>query len=452
MKGTNEVSQPSVLLAFRAENVRSFKDELELSLLATAMAEKQHVREVPRNEEGALVRVNPVAGVFGANASGKSNLLKVMMDMRRHVLDSFRLGVPDGNIAREPFRLDKRASERPSRYEIALLLNGVRHEYGMELDDKLVAREWAYHYPKGRPRLLFDREGDAIRLGSVERSRSRAVLDLLRPNALLVSTAAAAGHPLLMPLYRWFHRNLRSAEAESRAARQLLTAQMLDDDIHREAVLRMLHAADLGITDVRIHALDPAFKERVRRALPILMGTEEQPPEDAHPLLEGLDELANVNLIHRGSGTEFELEAHMESLGTLIWFGLVGPVLDSLRRGAVLLVDEIDASLHPNLVEQLVQMFQNPESNPRHAQLVFNSHDTTLLGDAVNERLLGRDQIWFTQKLNDGRTELYPLSRFNPRKQEAIGKRYLDGWYGAKPIVTTEDFGSIGELVASEQS
>ena len=445
-------SRPSVLLAFRAENARSFKEEIELSMLATAMAEKQYVFDIPWREGGTPVSVLPGAGVFGANASGKSNLLKVMADMRRHVLSSFRSGIPGGGIIRDPFRLDEPSAEQPSRFEIDIVLDGVRHEYGMELDDNRVVQEWAYHYPKGKARLLFDRQGDDIRLGTAERSRSKAVLDLLRPNALLLSTAAAAGHPALVPLHRWFQRNLRLAEADSRSARQALTAKMLGDKAQREAVLRMLRAADLGITGVRTHALDPAFQERLRRALPILMGTEEESAEDDHPFLKGLDELTGVNLLHRGADADIELDAEEESLGTLVWFGLVGPAIDSLGRGTVLLVDELDASLHPDLVERLVRMFQNPEKNPRRAQLVFNSHDTTLLGGAVDNRLLGRDQIWFTQKLNDGRSQLYPLTRFDPRKQEAVGKRYLGGWYGAKPILAPGEFDSVVDSVLSENS
>lgn len=445
-------SRPSVLLAFRAENARSFKEEIELSMLATAMAEKQYVFDIPWREGGSPVGVLPAAGVFGANASGKSNLLKVMAAMRQHVLGSFRSGIPGGGIIREPFRLDETSAEQPSRFEIDIVLDGVRHEYGMELDDDRVVSEWAYRYPKGRARLVFDRQGDDIKFGTAERSRSRAALDLLRPNALLLSTAAAAGHPVLVSLHRWFQRNLRFAEAESRSARQVLTAKMLSDKPQREAVLRMLRAADLGITGVRTHALDPAFQERLRRALPILMGTEEESAEDDHPILKGLDELTGVNLLHRGADTDIELDAEEESLGTLVWFGLVGPAIDALGKGTVLLVDELDSSLHPDLVERLVRMFQDPEKNPRRAQLVFNSHDTTLLGGAVDNRLLGRDQIWFTQKLNDGRSELYPLTRFDPRKQEAVGKRYLGGWYGAKPILASGDFDTVVDLVLSENS
>ena len=449
MSITDSESQPSVLLAFRAENARSFKDEIELSLLATAMAEKQYVREVPWREGGTLVRVLPTAGAFGANGSGKSNLLKVMDDMRRLVLSSFRSGAPGGGIPRWPFLLDKQSQQMPSRYEVNIVLNGVRHEYGFELDDEHVTQEWAHYYPRGRAALLFHRQGESIRLGATERSRSRAVLSLLRPNALFLSTAAAIGHPILSPLYQWFGENLRLAEANSRLSRQVLTAEMLNDGPQREAVLRLLQAADLGITGVRRQPPDPAMREKMRRVMRILMGTEDESDHDPSSTSTDFSELTGVNLVHRGVSDDVELHNVDESLGTLVWFGLVGPVIESLKTGSVLLADELDASLHPDLVAQLVRLYQNPSTNPRHAQLLFNSHDTTLLGGAVGERLLGRDQIWFTQKLNDGRTELYQLIDFEPRKQEAIGKRYLDGWYGAKPIISPTEFESVVETVLS---
>ena len=450
MNISDPMSQPSVLLAFRAENVRSFKDGIELSLLATALAEKQYVRRVPWRAGGSLVHVLPVAGAFGANGSGKSNLLKVMDDMRRLVLGSFRSGVPGGGIPRWPFRLDEQSPHLPSRYEVNIVLNGVRHEYGFELDNDQVLQEWAHYYPRGKAALLFHRQGEDVRLGAAHRPRSRAVLNLLRPNALFLSTAAAIDHAVLSPLYRWFGQNLRLAEADSRLSRQVLTAEMLDDGPRREAVLHLLRAADLGIIDVRKQAPDPAMQDKIRRVMHIVMGTEDESGHDPTPAPTDFRELTGVNLVHRGAAADVELDNVDESLGTLVWFGLAGPVIESLTTGSVLLADELDASLHPDLVAQLVRLYQNPNTNPRHAQLLFNSHDTSLLGGAVEERLLGRDQVWFTQKLNDGRTELYQLIDFEPRKQEAVGRRYLDGWYGAKPIVWPADFESAIETALSQ--
>lgn len=435
----------SVLLSFRAQNARSFKEEFDLSLLATGVAESQYVRRVDWREGGSPVSVLPAAAIFGANGSGKSNVLKVMDDMRRFVLFSFRHGDPSGGLARRPFLLDSDGRAAPTRFEIDIVLNGVRHEYGFAIDDERVLEEWAYRYPRGRAALVFQRDGDRVEVGSVERSKSRSLLDLLRPNALYLSTAAAANHPALLPLYQWFNRNLVIAEADSRPFRQALTTDLLDDETSRARVLAMLQAADLGVTGARKRELDPVLQERLRRAVRILNGVEDEADSDEGPVFEEL----GIRLTHRGEEGDVELEAEDESLGTRVWFGLIGPVIEALDRGSVLLADELDASLHPALVAQLVRLFQEEETNPRRAQLVFNSHDAALLGDTVGDRLLGRDQIWFTEKRNDGTTRLYPLADLEPRKQEAIGKRYLAGRYGGTPILSYDEFAAAAALITA---
>ncbi|WP_436527541.1 AAA family ATPase [Actinoplanes sp. HUAS TT8] len=436
-------SGASVLLAFRAENVRSFPDRFELSLLATALAKKEDVRQVAWRQGGQAIGVLPAAGIFGTNASGKSNVLRAMNDMRAHVLHSFRSGNPTGGIARRPYLLDSAHRASPTRFEIDLVLHGVRHEYGFVLDDSRIIEEWAYRSPHGRPAMLFHRRLDDVELGAVERAKGRAVLELLRPNALFLSTAAAANHGTLLPLYAWFERNLLLAEAGSRLFRQSLTTQLMEDASTRERVLDLLRAADLGITGVRRVEPDPATKERMQRALHIILGREEEPgsPPDTDISSFGLA------MTHSGADTEAELDVNDESLGTMVWFGLVGPVITALSTGAVLLADELDSSLHPALVAQLVRLFHDQRSNPRRAQLIFNSHDAALLGDAGAESVLGRDQIWFTEK-SEGASRLYPLSDLAPRKDEAIGKRYLAGRYGAVPILSHGQFvAAVGNSV-----
>ena len=231
-----------------------FRDEIELSLLSTRLAEEDVVRSVTWRE-GGLSGAPPVAGVFGANASGKSNVVKAMDDMRGYVLHSFRTGSPTGGIARRPFLLDQAAQREASRFEVDLVLEGVRHEYGFALDDDQILEEWAYRYPHGKAVRLFHRWGNEVELGAAERVKSRAVLELRHPNALFLSTAASANHPVLLPVYAWFARNLRLAEASSRQFRQALTTQLLDDDARRGQVLALLRAADLGITGARSTSL-----------------------------------------------------------------------------------------------------------------------------------------------------------------------------------------------------
>jgi uncharacterized protein len=449
MISPNASQQPSVLLAFRGSNARSFQGDFEFSLLATAMAERAVVRHVPWREGGSPIPVLPVAGIFGANGSGKSNVLRVMHDMRTLVLRSFRSGDPGGGIEdRRPFLLDEASRSRPTRFEIDLILHGVRHEYGCVVDDDRVLEEFAYWYPHGRAALLFERHGDDVEIGSVERSKSRAVTELLRSNALFLSTAASANHPALLPLYQWFNRNLVLAEADSREWRQAVTTEMLGDTSRREQVLALLQAADLGITGARKHEIDPVMQERLRKAVRVLNGLEGEPETDDGPTFEQL----GVVLAHRGvDGSDIYLDPSDESLGTRVWFGLIGPVVDSLATGTVFLADELDASLHPALVNQLIRLFQDEETNPRRAQLIFNSHDASLLGDSVTDRVLGRDQIWFSEKREGGVTNLYPLVDLEPRKQEAIGKRYLEGRYGATPILSPQEFAAAAELITVDR-
>lgn len=436
-----------MMLAFRAENVRSFRGPAELSLIATPLAEEGVPRPVPWREGGRPLQVLPAAGIFGANASGKSNLLRAMHDMRMHVVHSFRSHAPGRGMPRQAFRLGPQDEDLPSRFEIDLVLHGIRHQYGFLIDDDRVLEEWAYRSPRGKAALLFRRDRDEVTLGERNRAKGRAVTEILRPDSLLLSAAAAASHPDLLPLWEWFEGNLLLTEAGNRPYRWAYTAGMLQEEQHRQRVLALLQAADLGITGARVRELDPQMAERIRKAQRILQGSEEEGEGKDHEPAE-IEPL--VLLSHRGTAGDIEFDPGEESLGTMVWLGLAGPVLDAIARGDVLLVDEIEASLHPALVTQLVKLFQNPESNPRGAQIIFNSHEASLLGDSRGDRVLGRDQVWFTEKDHDGATRLFPLSDLSPRTDEAIERRYRSGRYGATPILTTAEFTEAAVNTTSE--
>lgn len=437
------VAGHSMLLTFRASNVRSFRDEFELSFLSSTLSEPSAVRHVQWRQGGEPIGVVPVACIYGANASGKSNVLRAVEDMRTAVLRSFSSWAPDGGTRRRPFRLDPESQLAPSMFEVELVLNDVLHRYGFRFDDERILEEWAYRHPRGRPAMLFKRTSMRVDLGNSMPARAAAAIDLLRPNALFLSTAAAGGQSDLLDLYRWFSRNLVLAEADDRQARQFFTAELLAETSWKAQALALLRAADLGVTDVSMVAIDPKVRERMRKVMRVLMDKEDSEISD-----QALDPM-RVRLHHRGSGDSVAFNLEEESLGTLVWLGLVGPIVDSLSRGSVLLADELDASLHPKLTAQIVRLFQDPKTNPRRAQILFNSHDTTLIDGDSDGRLLGRDQVWFSEKDNNGATRLYPLSDLAPRKDEAIAKRYLDGRYGALPIVADVDFTDVAELISS---
>jgi hypothetical protein len=171
---------------------------------------------------------------------------------------------------RGAFRLNSAQENRPSCFEVDLVLHGIRHEYGFIIDDTAVLEEWAYRYPRGKAALLFRREGTAVTLGERNRAKGRAVVKILRPNSLLLSAAAAANHPDLAPLRQWFADNLLLAEASSRARRWAYTTGLLQQEQSHNQVLGLLQAADLGITDARVREFDPEFLERIKRATRII--------------------------------------------------------------------------------------------------------------------------------------------------------------------------------------
>lgn len=425
--------RPSVLLAFHASNARSFRHDVEIRLEGTAMSHPAAVRTVESSEVGHPVDVLPALAVFGANGSGKTNLLRAMDDMRSHVLHSFRSNQPTGGVPRRPFRLDDRGPTQPTRFAIELVLEGVRLEYGFELDDERFLVEWAFHYPRGRRALVFERSGGSVALGSDLKGKGRAIADILRPNALFLSTAAYAGHPMMVRLFDWFSRNLILANARTRALRQGYTTSVISTEGRRESIIRLLRLVDSGIVDVNRRQLEPIVQERVQRAMRIVMGEEDAPDAaDDVPLPD-----LGVLLVHGPQRVEFDPED--ESLGTLVWYGLAGPIIDALADGCVFLADELDASLHPTLTGQLIRVFQSPHTNPNRAQLIFNSHDTTLLGDSSGHEL-GRDQYWLVDKALDGASTVTRLTDFSPRPDAALGRRYLAGTYGGLPDLSDDDF------------
>jgi hypothetical protein len=384
-----------MLRSFRVENHKSIKDEQELSLL-------------PAYDKSRPVV--PVAAVFGANASGKSNLLDALRWLRDAVLTSFAAWQPGAGVPRMPFRLDPASAAEPSGYGVDIEVNGVRYAYGVIVDDERVREEWLYAYPRKRRRVIFERNDDVVLLGSTV-SDFRMLGDALRrqtrDNALFLTVAALNDLDEVHDVYQWFRGSLAfgplaNASAVRDATRRLQAAQ-------GAALVSLLRVADLGLTDVTV---------------------AEQPD------IGGDFPSRSTLLFHHGGGG-VPLGVEEQSDGTKSWLALVVNALAVLEGGGVLVVDEVDASLHPHLSAQLINLFRNGETNDRGAQLVFTTHDATLLDDET----LARDEIWFVEKdVTTGATRLYPLTDFHPRKNENTEGRYLAGGYGAVPVLSDLDF------------
>ncbi|MCX4962809.1 AAA family ATPase [Streptomyces virginiae] len=392
-----------MLLRFRTANVRSLRDEQELSFVAPEGEPSEAARPLELAGTGPL-GVLPLIGIFGANASGKSNVLAAMTDMRTAVLNSYARWASYDAIPRRPFALDAKEEGEPSFYEADLVIDGVRWTYGFELGATRVEAEWLHSYPRGHRQVWLDRDASRTEVYEWPGARVKDRVHLARrtrPNALLLSTAGTDNHPQLSPLFHWFRRNLWLINPEDeRAERAGFTTRELSGGRARR-IKELLQVADLGIT-----------------------GAEVVP--------EGKDGVA-VKLTHRSATGDVAFDWEQESYGTRSWYALLGPLLLALDEGAVLLVDELDASLHPRFAAEVVRLFHDPEANPKGAQLVFTSHDPSVLTTPSGGRLLEPGQVWLTEKDKDGATDLYPLSAASPGKDEDLMKSYLAGAFGAVP-------------------
>ncbi|MGW5559978.1 AAA family ATPase [Micromonospora sp. NPDC003944] len=424
-----------MLLSFRFANHRSFRDEHQLNLTPVY----SDANETDESAPNAL----QVVGIFGANASGKSNCLGALASMREMVVESDRAVEPGVGLSREPFRLDPESRTQPSRYVVDLVLAGVRHTYGFQIDDDGVREEWLYHYPLGRRRRVFERDGDVFAWGeeSGRRSDLEQIAGITAPTALFLSTVARFGHSRPEPdptnpqplheTYRWFF--LAGQRTDPNSGLTALDAGGRFDTEHgRRLVVGLLQAADVGIVDMVVSfgpddegsawSDSPArgMRERVRRAAAWAL----RPPR--------------VQFAHQGPHGTVLLGLQDQSAGTrqLLTLGLHAAAM--LHSGATMLIDEIDASLHPILTAKLISLFRSPKANPLGSQLIFTSHDAALLGTLDAEEILRRDEIWFVEKDDEGASSLYPLTDFKPRKEgENRQRRYLNGNYGAVPDLST---------------
>lgn len=420
------------MLSFRFANHRSFRDEQQLNLLPVYDVEGQPDAETP-------FEAVPVVGIFGANASGKSNIISAFSYLSRMVGISDRISEPGPGFRprREPFRLDPEMAGQPSTYAVDVLIHGVRHTYGFAIDEREITEEWLYAYPLRRKRVVFKRTKQHFEWGEEsQRSSIRRLEEIIAPTALFLSVSArfdAQGSPTrvrdettvsLHEAFSWIYRGISRIRSTTASRRNY--AQWLTTPGRGPAVVELLRAADIGLegVSVRMPANDDLGNETGRQRI-------------LRPGQRG-DE---VQFLHRGFEGNVPFDLADESSGTLRLFELTARALPILEDGGLFLVDEIDASLHPLLTATLIRLFQSPGANKSRAQLVFTTHDATLLGSIDGEDVLLRDEVWFTSKREDGSSELFSLAEFKPRRQgENREKRYLNGSYGAIPDLSMSMF------------
>jgi hypothetical protein len=410
-----------MLLRFGVTNHRSLRDPQEVCLVASPLDDNTTGLIACRHAPGN--RLLPTVVVYGPNASGKSNLVSAIQWMRSVVLYSHSYGEPDGGIERMAFALDPTITLAPSHYEIDFIADNVRYHYGFEATNDAFTAEWLFTYPNDRRQALFERDAMQFRFGRNLKGRNQVISELTRPNSLFLSAAAQNGHEELTKISRYF-QNMVVDESSHHELTEYLAERSFGNRI-----IRFLRAAGTGVIDYRLKDVDlSAGSHHVTTNFDSLMSKYLNTPFHR---IRSLEQRVDVQLTHQGARDEpvyFELS--QESEGTQRLLGLLAPAFRALDIGALMVVDELDASLHTHACELLIALFSSPKTNPKGAQLLATTHDTNLLRSSH----LRRDQVWLTEKDSEGATHLYPLTDFRTRKSDNLERGYLQGRYGAIPF------------------
>lgn len=422
-----------MLIEFKVSNFRSIREEQTFSLVASS--DKELSPCVIDRELLGLTGVKFLKGaaIYGANASGKSNIIEAIYFLGQYVKRSATKIQPGDSTGVKPFKLDRNSAQAPSKFEVTFVAEGVRYQFGISLTQSRVLEEYLVAYPKGMPQRWYHRSYNE-KMGvydwktpSPSFKSDKSLQEKTRENSLFLSVGPQFNHEQLTVVFNWFKNNLKMMHLSADAMlNPRFTADLIVKQHHGNRILNLLKSADIGVTDVQVKEREISLEELKANLPPSIFSKIETDPQKPTKQVE-------ISLSHQGEGIEpvrldFDDE---ESAGTRRYFWLIGPWLDILDNGFTVFVDEIDTSLHPNLVKELLRLLFCEKNNPKGAQIVFTTHNPVLL----DTTLFRRDQIWFTEKTPAGATHLYPLTDYKPRKNESLIKGYMAGRYGAIPFL-----------------
>lgn len=422
-----------MLIDFTFKNFRSFREEKTLDMEASSITELKD--SVIRCGKFALL---PAAVIYGANSSGKSNVLMAFAQMRNIVLGSVKLN-PGDLLNFDPFVLDLSSPKKSTSFEVHFLQGDTRFRYGFEYNHKEICLEWLYEqHSKEREYNLFFREKNDFSISKTRFPEGLKKESSTPNNRLFLSLTAQLNGEKSMSVMEWF-KTCNFLSGLNASGYEGFTLQMFHDHLDGcDEALEFFHHLQLGFKDLVVTDRPIPDNLLTNLTLPneeIRKKFMEEFIKDKHfvdvkTTHDIYDEQGNV--VSEGSFDNMQ----MESEGTRKVIELSGPLFDTLLNGKILIVDELDAKLHPLLTRSIVRLFMDKETNPRGAQLIFTTHDTNLL----NLSFLRRDQIWFTEKDRTASSDLYSLVEFRDeadkkvRKDNSIEKDYINGRYGAIPF------------------
>lgn len=415
-----------MLVEFSVRNYRSLRDEQTLSFVSSTDRSHEATHTIETGVRSAP-RLNRVGIVYGANASGKSNLIFALATMRLLVLQS--TSMLDAMRAEQftPYRLDRRSAGEPTEFEIVVLLDGVRYQYGFSYDALRIRDEWLIVYKTGKGQSWFERRWNEAKgeheweaFSSHFTGPKETWRQATRPGSLFLTTAIQLNNEQLKPLWNWFMEGLVIVNWMG-AAGIGATLQRLENPQFKAQVLKLLRSADLHIADIEVES-HPGHQ------VAFLLESGKAPEISSSP-----QEVPVVKYVHKLEGEDpVSFDGRYESAGTQRLLSYIGPILEAIEDGRFLVVDEFDSSLHPMVVRFVLSLFHDPNFSKKGAQLWMTTHDTSLLDTDV----LRRDQIWFVDKDERQASRLTPLTDFSPRKGEALEKGYLRARYGGVPFIS----------------
>ncbi|MFH1856943.1 MAG: ATP-binding protein [Candidatus Omnitrophota bacterium] len=418
-----------MLIQFAVKNFRSFKDEAVLSLAASAIKELRDENTLRVSDNLALLKS---AVIYGANASGKSNLIQAMKFMKWFVLNSSKeTQVSSEKIKAERFKLHTETEKQPSVFEIIFIYDKIQYRYGFAVTEEEVVEEWLYYVLNKQELEVFTREKQKFDLSRHFKSEERLVQEKrVRPNVLFLSVSAQFNGAIANKIMEWFSAEFKCISSINSNHYGGITLSFSEQEKGKKIILDFLKRADVGIENFKLLKTNIDYEKlpaELKTMLKEKKGLIRVDVKTEHKKYDSKGKTAGL--------VDFDMNKE-ESYGTQKLFELSGPIIDALLKGKILAVDELDARLHPKLVRAVCELFNSKTHNPRGAQLVFVSHNTNIL----DKELLRRDQIWFTEKDKYGASELFSLVEFKDpkggkkvRNDASYERSYLKGIYGAVP-------------------
>ncbi|HEY9809328.1 MAG TPA: ATP-binding protein [Halomicronema sp.] len=416
-----------MLIEFSVGNYLSFKDKATFSMVAAKVSAKETEIDAHNvfkiDEDFSLLKS---AAIYGANASGKSNLAAAMGFMKWFVLNSSKETQVTEKIDVQKFRLSTETETEASFFEIIFIIDRKTYRYGFEVDTERVVSEWLFRFSKTKETKLFERNLSNFNVLTGFKE-GKELIEKTRKNALFLSVVAQFNGKIAQKIMLWFSQNLNLISGLHHELYNRYTIESFENNQHKQDILEFVKKLDVGIEDIQINNINltedllHSIPEELRTLILRSKSTTQKAIKTVHKKYDS-----------EGKPTGLEVfDIDSESEGTKKLFALAGPIFETLKNGEILLIDELDSKLHPLITSAIISLFNSNETNPKNAQLIFITHDTNIL----TNKIFRKDQIWFTEKDKQGATHLFSLVEYKLKNEDSFESDYIRGRYGAIPFI-----------------